>query len=125
MPLTNSQYDIIEREYDAKRLARIREMQAKLDLAYDKYPRLSEIDEEVVRLNMKRVRVRLGFADAEEEGTDGKLADLAAERKALLSVAGFKDGVIEPEYDCPVCRDTGYVNGKKRKLLRETFLKTG
>ena len=113
MPLTNSQYDIIEREFDAKRLARIREMQAKLDLAYDKYPRLSEIDEEVVRLNMKRVRARLGFADTEEEGTDGKLADLAAERKALLSVAGFKDGVIEPEYDCPVCRDTGYVNGKK------------
>jgi len=113
MSLTNSQYDAIEREFDAKRLAHIRDMQAKLDRAYIQYPRLSGIDEEVVDLNMKRARARLGFSDAEEENTDEKLADLAEERKALLSAAGFKDGVIEPEYDCPICQDTGYVDGRK------------
>lgn len=112
MPLTNSQYDTIERELESKRLAHIRDMQAKLDRAYAEYPRLSEIDEEVVSLNMKKARARLGFAP-EEEGTDLRLADLAAERKALLSCAGFQNGVIEPEYDCPICHDTGYVDGKK------------
>ena len=36
-------------------------------------------------------------SEAEAENTDERLADLAEERKALLSAAGFPGGVIEPE----------------------------
>lgn len=113
MPLTNQQYDTILREYDARRLAHVREMQAKLDKAYMTYPRLSEIDEEVVDLNMKKIRARLGYGDDPGRSADSALEELSMERKALLLNAGFKDGVIEPEYDCPVCKDTGFVDGKK------------
>lgn len=113
MPLTNQQYDTILREYDSRRLAHIREMQAKLDRAYAAYPRLSEIDEEVVSLNMKKIRARLGYEEEPGASVDAALEELSMERKALLFNAGFKDGLIEPEYDCPVCKDTGYVDGKK------------
>ena len=111
MALTNQQFDAIQRIYDAKRAARIRAMQAKLDRAYDRFPRLAQIDEEVVDLNMKKLRGRLGM-EAETPVEDA-LEELALERRALLAEAGFPGGEIEPEYDCPVCRDTGFVDGKK------------
>lgn len=113
MPLTNQQYDTIQREYDARRLSHIRDMQAKLDRAYVAFPRLAEIDEEVVGLNMQKVRFKLGLADDPGEAADAALQELSMERKALLSNAGFKNGLIEPEYDCPLCKDTGFIDGKK------------
>lgn len=112
MSLTNQQFDAIQREYDARRLSHIRDMQAKLDKAYEMFPRLSEIDDEVVSLNMAKLRSKLGIA-GEENNAEEKLSDLSLERKALLSVAGFENGKIEPEYDCPICKDTGFVDGKK------------
>lgn len=118
MPLTNSQYDRIEREYDARRLAHIREMQAKVDRAYADFPRLAAIDDEVVQLNMQKIRSRLGFAPDPGVDTDAMLSELACERRALLAEAGFRGGVIEPEYDCPLCKDTGYVDGKKCGCFR-------
>ena len=113
MALTNQQYSVIENKYDAVRLSHIRDMQKKLDAAYVSYPRLSHIDEEVAALNMKKLRIRLGTEESDGQDIGSKLADLSLERKALLSMAGFKDGIIEPEYDCPACKDTGYINGKK------------
>ena len=126
MPLTNEQYSIIEREYDRRRLSHIRDMQAKTDAAYAKYPRLVQIDEEVTSLNMKKVRIRFGLEQSDGSDIDAKLAELSMERRALLTASGFKDGIIEPEYDCDICKDTGYVNGKKcscflaaeKKLIR-------
>lgn len=111
MPLTNQQFDQLQREYEARRNRHLREMQEKLDRAYDAYPRLAGIDEEVVDLNMIRARAKLGIG--QERDVEQELADLSLERCALLAAAGFPDGVAEPEYDCPICRDTGMVDGRK------------
>ncbi len=113
MPLTNQQYNIIEREYDRKRLSHIRDMQSKTNAAYAKYPRLIQIDEEVTSLNMRKARIRLGIEKHSDINIDEKLDELSFERRSLLSAAGFKCGIIEPDYDCAICKDTGYVDGKK------------
>ena len=113
MALTNRQYSDIEREYESRRMRHIRQMQAKLDDAYLQFPRLSQIDEEFTSLSMKKARARLGLGEAPGPEDDAKLADLSFERKVLLKRAGFEDGVISPEYDCPYCKDTGYIDGKK------------
>ena len=112
MALTNRQYSDIEREYESRRMRNIRRMQAKLDEAYLDFPRLSQIDEEYTALSMKKARARLGLGSADPSDEE-KLADLSFERKVLLKRAGFKDGVISPDYDCPNCKDTGYIDGKK------------
>lgn len=113
MALTNQQFDRISREFEARRLSHMKDMQKKLNNAYAAYPRLGHIDEEVASLNMKKVRIRLGVSTEDGSYIDDTLADLSLERKSLLECAGFKDGVVEPEYDCPICKDTGFVDGKK------------
>ena len=113
MALTNRQYSDIEREYESRRMRHIRQMQAKLDEAYIKFPRLSQIDEEYTALSMKKARARLGLGAAPDPSDEAKLEELSFERKVLLKRAGFEDGIISPEYDCPYCKDTGFVDGKK------------
>lgn len=112
MPLTNQQFDQLQREYEVRRLFHQREMEEKLERAYAAYPRLSRIDEEVADLSVAKIRVRLGLAEDSDADPEA-LEDLALERRALLEAAGFKNGVAEPEYDCPICKDTGFVNGSK------------
>ena len=113
MALTNRQYSDIEREYESRRMRHIRQMQAKLDEAYIKFPRLSQIDEEYTALSMKKARARLGLGAAPDPSDEAKLEELSFERKVLLKRAGFEGGIISPEYDCPYCKDTGFVDGKK------------
>lgn len=113
MPLSNSQFDTIMSEYEAKRRLHARELNKKEEKAYEDFPRLREIDEQAASLSMKKVRIRLHASNDPDFDLDELLDDLALEKKALLTRAGFRNGVAEPQYDCPICRDTGFVNGIK------------
>ena len=41
------------------------------------------------------------------------MAILRSSKKALLKSAGFPADYLEPVYECPDCKDTGYINGRK------------
>ena len=47
MPLSNSQYDEILRSYDARQLAHQRLVEARTKEAYERLPRLKEIDDAI------------------------------------------------------------------------------
>lgn len=91
----------------------MRELNRKEEKAYEKFPRLAEIDSEAASASMKKVRIKLHASNEPDFDLDELLDDLALEKKALLTRAGFKNGVAEPEYDCHICRDTGFVDGAK------------
>ena len=48
-----------------------------------------------------------------------QLRQLSRDKKELLRKAGLPDDYLEPVYDCPDCRDTGYVNGRKCHCFRQ------
>lgn len=113
MPLNNSQYDEIIREYDARQLKNQHVLEARTRNAYEKLPRLREIDEAIASCSVAQARRLLdGDADA--------LSDLRAqidafrrEKTALLTQHGFPAGYFDPVYTCPDCRDIGYIDGKR------------
>lgn len=113
MPLNNSQYDEIIREYDARQLKNQHILEARTRDAYEKLPRLREIDEAIASCSVAQARRLLdGDADA--------LSDLRAqidafrrEKTSLLTQHGFPAGYFDPVYTCPDCRDTGYIDGKR------------
>ncbi len=72
--------------------------------AYSSNPRLAEIDRELSGIGSLLV---LGNAEKFKELREKSQA-LALEKKVLLAEAG----VGELHYDCRLCSDTGYVNGK-------------
>ena len=48
------------------------------------------------------------------------MAALAQERRTLLRSNGFSDDYLEPHYFCPLCQDTGYVDGQKCSCFKKS-----
>lgn len=79
-----------------------------LNAAYASNERLKKIDAELSSLGASLAINTLAAGEAAVTDIKKHSAALSAEKKLILEKAGVKDIA----FDCPVCRDTGYVNGK-------------
>ena len=61
----------------------------------------------------------LGESDTVED-LKKDVAALAQERRTLLRSNGFSDDYLEPHYFCPLCQDTGYVDGQKCSCFKKS-----
>lgn len=113
MALTNPQYDSIMRMYNQRQLRHRHEQEERRRIAYQKIPRLPEIDADIASISVKKARDMLNGGPYASLDLEAAIRDLAAERKALLAANGFPEDYLEPSWDCPLCRDTGYIEGRK------------
>ncbi len=150
MPLTNTQYDEIMRSYQEKQLSRNRVITARREEVAARAPRMSELDAEIARLSVEEAKRRLSAgrtgADSSAEtdisaraGTPADLpqalpaarnADsvweqidaLAAEKRQLLTSLGYPEDYLEPPFECPDCRDTGYIGTERCHCFRQAAI---
>lgn len=113
MPLQNFQYDTIMREYNKIQAKNRHLLEVRTKEAYNKIPRLREIDEEVASLSASKARALLSGSNESLSDLRESIALLAQERSALLACGGYPDNYLELPYDCSLCQDTGYVGSKK------------
>ena len=113
MPLTNSQYDEIQRQYDARQLHGQRVLQERKAQLYRQFPRLKELEELSASASVRHARQLLDGSPKALDGLKKELDLYRKERSAILARAGLDEHYFEPPYACPDCRDTGY-NGSKR-----------
>ena len=118
MSLTNTQYDAIQRLYQEKQLRHKREQDQRIREAFAKIPRLEEISREVAALSLKKARIVLSKNPAGDFDLDAAIRDLAEERRALLLSGGFPENYLDLHYDCPKCRDTGFIGSRKCSCFR-------
>ena len=114
MALTNPQYDAIMRMYNERQLRHQREQQEHIRIAYEKIPRLAEIDAEIASLSVRKAKAMLNGDTSMDLDLNAAIRDRSQERAALLSMHGYPADYLELTYDCPLCRDTGYINGTQK-----------
>lgn len=120
MALQNFQYDIIMREYSRRQSQVQHDLEERRKEAFIRVPRLLEIDQEVAALSARKARsLLLGESDTVED-LKKDVAALAQERRTLLRSNGFSDDYLEPHYFCPLCQDTGYVDGQKCSCFKKS-----
>lgn len=119
MSLQNFQYDIIMREYSRRQSQVQNELEEHRKEAFQKVPRLLEIDQTVASLSAEKIRTMLQGHHGSLEDLKEEIAVLADERKALLKKNGFSPDYLEPHYYCPLCQDTGYVDGHKCSCFKK------
>ena len=107
------------RDYNQKQFQHKHEQDEHIRLAEEKIPRLGQIRREIAALGLKKARLVLGAGDGEDFDLESAIGALAKERKALLLENGFPADYLELHYDCPICKDTGYVNGEKCACFRK------
>ena len=120
MALQNFQYDIIMREYSRRQSQVQHDLEERRKEAFIRVPRLLEIDQEVAALSARKARSLLQGESDTVEDLKKDVAALAQERRTLLPSNGFSDDYLEPHYFCPLCQDTGYVNGQKCSCFKKS-----
>lgn len=85
---------------------RVREIETAL-------PRIREIDQEIAAASVQCGRRLLDGDTAALNGLKAQIAALARERTDILADGGYPPDALEMTYDCPDCRDSGYIDGRK------------
>ena len=119
MPLKNSQYDQIMREYSRRRFSHIHEQEQRLADIYHSCPRLEEVTASLQSAAAGLARARLLNRPEEIERQKNRLDSLRAEKKALLAGLGLTPDDLEVHYTCPDCKDTGYIGSQKCHCFRQ------
>lgn len=122
MALTNSQYDEIQRQYDAKQIHSRHVAELRKKKLYEAYPRLKELDGLIASSSTRRARQLLeGDADAPRL-LKLDIGRYRAEWESILAKAGFDKDYLEPVYTCPDCRDTGYIGSKRCHCFKQAAI---
>ena len=122
MALNNSQYDAIMREYDRKQSRNRRDLRERQDRAYERQPRLRELDGQLASLAVRQARRLLDGDEGAVENLRKEYALIRQEKEELLAQGGFAPDYLEMHYDCPLCQDSGYVEGKKCRCFLQKEL---
>ena len=122
MGLKNFQYNRIAREYDARQLASRHALEKKQAIAYEAIPQLHEFDASIAEQSVASAKLALsGDTEAVKKLKD-KIAELSQEKEALLLTHGFPKDYLTPDYQCPICKDTGYVGREKCQCFKQAIV---
>ncbi len=118
MGLNNSQYDAIMRRYSDRQSAVQRTLDRHRQDAYEKIPELAKIDRDVSAMSVGAAKNLLDDRPVDMDRLKIRLQKYADRRLELLTQNGYPANYLEPEYVCPDCQDTGYIDGKKCRCFR-------
>lgn len=119
MPLTNSQYDRIFRQYEERQKVNRLETERRRAKVYERIPKYRELENTAASLSVSQGKKLLsGDSNALEE-LRKDLAGVKALKKQLLLDAGFPEDYLDPVFSCPDCQDTGYIDREKCHCFRQ------
>ncbi len=116
MALTNAQYDNIMRIYDKRQFQNRRLLSERRREVYTKAPKLTDIDNQVSSLSIEEA---LKTEPSDDTLYKAKITALHEARGAILESLGYSKDYLEPVYDCPDCRDTGFIGSEKCHCFKQ------
>ncbi|WP_026506917.1 ATP-binding protein [Butyrivibrio sp. MC2013] len=122
MALSNSQYDQIMHEYEIRQFNSRRENDKRREYVYAHIPGYKELEDAVSTISVEFEIERLRGADRGKEVLRKKLASNAAARRSLLEEAGLPSDYLMPVYECPDCKDTGYIGNEKCHCFQQKMI---
>lgn len=122
MALTNSQYDQIMRTYEQKqRRARLAFEEEKAAL-YAACPAIKELDDSIASFSVKQARLLLEGDTGAFDTLKSQLGKAREKRARLLVHAGYGPEGPMPRYECPDCRDSGYIGRRRCHCMKQAAI---
>ena len=122
MGLTNSQYDAILREYDAIQLKNERLLSERKAEIADRLPAYEELTSAAASLSVSYGKKMLLDGQGSMAEYHEKMQEISRKKRELLLANGYPEDYLSPIYDCPDCKDTGFVNGEKCHCLQSRIV---
>lgn len=122
MALSNAQYEAIMREYENRQTKNRHLLEQRTAQVYANVEGYRELSESTASISVSQGKKLLeGNAFALEE-LKTSLRSLSSMKRQLLTGAGYPENYLEPVYDCPDCKDTGYIDGAKCHCLKQAVI---
>lgn len=122
MALNNSQYDTIVRTYEQKQLQTRNALDKRHEIVYREIPEYKDLQLSISELSVRQARKLLEGDENALQELKVQLKALSEKAAALLTSKGFPADYLEPIYDCPDCKDTGYIGNQKCHCFRKAVI---
>ncbi len=122
MSISNTQYHDIIYQYDQTRMKNQRILDTRYEKLYEEIPEIKEIRDKIAELASNQARMELldpDKAQITEMEYMKKKKELVQRKIDLLKENGYPDNYLSPIYDCPLCKDTGYVDNKQCTCFKQ------
>ncbi len=125
MSISDTRISNLLREYEEIRSAAEAAARDRKQMIYTRIPRIQEIDQELDSFGLRAVQTYLRSGQNKElvlSTLKQNNEKLLAEKSQLLVQYGFPTNFLEIQYRCDLCKDTGYVDGKKCRCLQQKLI---
>ena len=122
MKLNNSQYDTIMRMYDAKQSRARAEQSARYEEINTRLPEYDALRKESAEVSAEAARAAVMGDMTKRARLADKLASINEEKHLLLAAAGYPEDYLDLHYECPACKDTGFIDGRKCNCFKQAAI---
>lgn len=122
MALTNTQYDAIIRNFEAKQNRNRRLINERTAYVYSHVEGYKELDDSIASASVAQGKKLLEGDDNALDELKKIIRELSSMKEQLLLSAGLPADYLKPVYDCPDCKDTGYQNGTKCHCFKQAVI---
>lgn len=114
----------IMKEYQDKRDLHAAQLEERLERIHNKYPQLADLNRQIQALGIEMTKSILTDPSGQAiRDLEVKQENLIRLKKELMNVNGIRQEDMSMEYDCKVCRDTGFLeDGDQCKCLKQRIL---
>lgn len=105
-------------EYEQKKRRAELDLEIRKQEIYTKFPRLLEIETELNSFAINTAKSILLDSKFSLNDLNQKMESLKIEKQKILKENNISDNFLQPNYECSICKDTGYVqNGNTASVL--------
>lgn len=122
MALSNSQYDMLLRRYEETQNRNRHLLEERKQEVRDKVLGYADLCDSIASISVSQGIKLLSGDDSALEELHSILEDLRRQRDSLLVKAGYPTDYLEPIYDCPDCKDTGYIGSEKCHCFKQAII---
>ena len=120
--MKNIDYDSILSGLQRKRLENANLTDTRKNEVYNRIPEIKEIDQKIASSSIQAARNRIRKITVDTGDISRRNKALADKKRLLLKQHGYPENYLEPIYDCPLCKDTGYLDGKPCKCMTQQII---
>lgn len=122
MSLNNDQYNLILREYDNRQLEVRHKLEERTKIAEKHIPALKSINVRMASVSVQYAKHSLGKGNVDFEELRLLNHSLSLEKEKLLELHGFPRDYLKPQYHCPLCQDTGFIDSRRCRCFQQAIV---
>ncbi|MCL2052437.1 MAG: ATP-binding protein [Lachnospiraceae bacterium] len=122
MGLSNAQYDDIMRQYEKRQEKSRTQAEKRLAYVYENIEGFKELDLDIAAISVTQAKKYLNGDENAIALSKDLLNEKSKTKERLLINAGLNPDYLKPEYECPACHDTGYIERGKCQCLKQAII---